>query len=143
MFIISLFLIDPPSQGQWAGKRYFTPEDCRRWLAAGMKIGSHSHTHPRLSGLSDEQSRGELQVSRAALSHMTGTKIRHFACPWGSPNDDYLTDRDPELAAQVGYSTFFTTTRGPARSGDNPYQLPRDVVEPAWSCNQLRYFFGH
>ncbi len=143
MFIITAFLTDPPTEGPRAGDRYFDRDDCQRWIELGMKIGSHSHRHRRFSQLSPEEAWEELAHSRAVLSELLGHEVQHFACPWGAPVETFLPDRDPRLASQAGYTSFFTTTRGGATRGANPYLLPRDVIEPSWGNWQLRYFFGH
>jgi peptidoglycan/xylan/chitin deacetylase (PgdA/CDA1 family) len=136
MFVISDYLINPPHEG------FLTKEGCREWLRAGMAIGSHTNTHRQLSTLSEQEVIEELNLSQIALSKLSGAPIQHFASPWGLPNRDFYRDRDPPLAKAAGYSTFFTTTRGPARRCADPMCLPRDVIEPDWGVWQFRYFFG-
>jgi len=52
--------------------------------AAGIEIGSHSATHMRLAGASEEQLRDETADSRTALTKLCGTDIGGFAYPYGS-----------------------------------------------------------
>ena len=136
MFVTSDFLTNPPHDG------FLTKDGCLQWLQAGMAIGSHTATHRRLSDLANSEVLSELTRSRAVLSQLAGADVRHFACPWGTPDIDFRRDREPVMAAAVGYSSFFTTSRGPARALVDPMCLPRDVMEPQWGRWQLRYFFG-
>ncbi|MBM6593011.1 polysaccharide deacetylase family protein [Microvirga pudoricolor] len=122
--------------------KFLDRQGCLRWTEAGMAIGSHTHTHRRLAELSEDEVLRELVHSRSVLSDLLGTFVTHFACPWGSPGDDFHAHRDPMLAAQAGFSSFFTTVRGPARAAGDVFNMPRDVIEPTWSNWQLKYFFG-
>lgn len=52
--------------------------------AAGMEIGSHSATHPRLAGIDAGQLETEVSGSRASIGELVGAPIRGFAYPYGS-----------------------------------------------------------
>ena len=56
----------------------------RELAAAGIEIGSHAATHPRLAGASPEQLAAEVGGSRSSLAALLGTEIRGFAYPYGS-----------------------------------------------------------
>ena len=51
---------------------------------AGMEIGSHSATHPRLAGTAADQLEAEITGSRASLGEFVNAPIRGFAYPYGS-----------------------------------------------------------
>lgn len=51
---------------------------------AGIEIGSHSATHVRLAGLPASALAVQVRGSMAALSSLTGIKVRGFAYPYGS-----------------------------------------------------------
>jgi len=57
--------------------------DVETWLAAGMEIGSHSCTHPRLQALDEAAATDEIFASRATLQKMFGVIVDHFAYPFG------------------------------------------------------------
>ena len=59
-------------------------EHVRDLAAAGMEIGSHSITHPRLAGADADQVKVEVSDSKASLSDLAGAAIRGFAYPYGS-----------------------------------------------------------
>jgi len=84
----------------------------------------------------------ELRASKMLIERELGRSCRHFACPWGQPNTDFRPDRDPMIAQQLGYGSFFTTLRGKARQGQSTFLLPRDKIEPGWGNYQMRFFFS-
>jgi peptidoglycan/xylan/chitin deacetylase (PgdA/CDA1 family) len=51
--------------------------------AAGMEIGSHSATHPRLVNASASQLAAEVGGSRESLGRLADAEIRGFAYPYG------------------------------------------------------------
>ena len=63
--------------------------DLMRWsevgiiAEAGISVGSHSATHPRLSSLSEADVETELCHSRAILEDRTGQAVDAFAYPYG------------------------------------------------------------
>jgi len=61
-----------------------TISQIRELAAAGIEIGSHAATHPRLAGVNPEELTTEVSGSRERLSAMLGTEIRGFAYPYGS-----------------------------------------------------------
>lgn len=60
---------------------------------AGIGIGCHTATHPRLRSLSDEQLECELKGSRATIEQRTGAAVDTFAYPYG--------DSDPRVRQAV------------------------------------------
>lgn len=52
--------------------------------AAGMEIGSHSRTHPRLRGVETDRLREEVAESRSSLGGLLGASVQGFAYPYGS-----------------------------------------------------------
>lgn len=139
-FIVSDWLDTPPQTGRRDG--FMNRDDVKTWLDAGLKIGSHTADHRRLSGLDAETIGIELTRSREALGALAGTSIAHFACPWGMAEADYDPHRDPDLARQAGYTTFFTTRRGRATGRADLMSMPRHVLEPHWSEQTLQTLLG-
>ena len=137
--IPSIFFVVPSwistaSYGSWA--------DCRQSSQNGVTIGSHSLSHHRFSTLDEKQARREMTVSKSRVEIETDLPCEHFACPWGQPEADYVSDRDPRLAQEAGYRSFFTTIRGAARQGASAWAIPRVRLEPSWGIHQLRYLFS-
>ena len=116
--------------------------DCRRLVANGMEVGSHSMTHRRLAGLCGSEVDAELRASRARIEAELGRPCTHFACPWGQPGRDYDPAHAPGLAHAAGYRSFLTTVPRRAHAGVDPWGLPRVRMEPGWGAAELRYAFS-
>jgi peptidoglycan/xylan/chitin deacetylase (PgdA/CDA1 family) len=122
---------------------YFTWDDCRNMASAGMVIGSHTSTHARLVELGPQQVADEMRESKRTIEEELGLPAcLHFSCPYGTPGVDFVVDRDPSIARQVGYRSFLTSQRGQMRCGDSPYLIRRDEVIPSWGNYRLRYYFS-
>lgn len=93
------------------------------WLATGMEVGSHSVSHQRLHELPQDAALEEIAESRAALRHMLGVPIEHFAYPFGQ-----FTAATVEMVRRAGYDSAVTVVPGVARSSDERLRLPRILV---------------
>lgn len=58
---------------------------------AGMEIGTHSNTHPKMSGLSEAQIREELTTSINLIKDITKKEVRVFRPPFGDYNDRLIS----------------------------------------------------
>lgn len=86
----------------------------------GVTVGSHSLTHPRLTGLDDRALARELCESRERLAELFGFNVDLLAYPYG----DY-DDRVCEAARLAGYSGACSTRSGFNALGENPFALRR------------------
>lgn len=94
--------------------------EVRHLQREGIEFGSHTATHPHLTGLSVEDIVREAARSRAVLRRELGSDVVALAYPYG--------DHDPvvtHLAGACGYT--YGLTAGNATSGltDDPLALPR------------------
>ncbi|AHK78200.1 polysaccharide deacetylase [Ectothiorhodospira haloalkaliphila] len=92
--------------------------------AAGMEIGGHTHSHPILARLTDDQARAEIHQGKEALESILGQPVMMFAYPNGKPGSDYL----PKHAAMVrecGFDAAVSTTWGVSTPHTDRYQLAR------------------
>jgi peptidoglycan/xylan/chitin deacetylase (PgdA/CDA1 family) len=87
---------------------------------AGIEFGSHTVTHPHLTGLPPAEVARELGDSRRRVEDLTGAPCLSVAYPYG---DWDRVVRD--LAAEAGYAVGCTTRRAAARREDDPLALPR------------------
>lgn len=69
--------------------------------AAGFDIGTHSNTHPKMSTLSKEKVRQELEVSMKMITELTGKPVSLFRPPFGDYNDALI-----EIAGSLGLKTI-------------------------------------
>jgi peptidoglycan/xylan/chitin deacetylase (PgdA/CDA1 family) len=91
---------------------------------AGMQIGAHTVNHPILARLEHANARREMAESKEVLEAMLGERVGLFAYPNGCPGRDYTYD-SVSLVRELGFDAAFSTAWGAARSGCDPYQLPR------------------
>ncbi len=61
---------------------------------AGIEIGTHSNTHPKMSTLSAGQIKNELKVSSDMITNITGKPVKFFRPPFGDYNDTLLNSAD-------------------------------------------------
>lgn len=94
-----------------------------------VEIGAHTMSHPRISSLSSADAFTELHGSRQRLIERLGLPVRHFAFPYGRLGD--CGPRDFDLARQAGFASAATTRKGLMRSGQAPFELPRNTINGA------------
>ncbi|MCW5940159.1 MAG: polysaccharide deacetylase family protein [Fimbriimonadaceae bacterium] len=84
-----------------------TQEEILALVARGHEIGSHTVSHARLTEVSEEEARRELEDSRRALAHLLGNPPASFCYPYGA-HDSKVRG----LVAEVGYSVACGTEKG-------------------------------
>lgn len=91
-------------------------------IEAGWEVGSHTMSHARLSGLSDEALAQELLDSRRALEARLG-RCDMLAYPFGD-----WDERVARAAAATGYSFAFTLPFG-GQASATPLSIPRVTID--------------
>jgi peptidoglycan/xylan/chitin deacetylase (PgdA/CDA1 family) len=87
-------------------RRFLTWDEAREMLAGGMAIGAHTHSHPMLSKLTEDEQRRELGQSRAIISEKLGINVDSFAYPFGSPTA--FTKATEKIAEETGFRGAFS-----------------------------------
>jgi len=105
-------------------KALMSREQIEQWLSAGLEVGSHTCSHPRLHEVSREEALREIAESRVALRDLSGAPVAHFAYPFGQFTDDVS-----QLVRSAGYLSAVTVLHGVARAADDRYRLPRILVD--------------
>lgn len=73
-------------QGRWSQA---DPSSARRIADDGHLVGNHSHYHARMTLLSDDGIRADVEDADAAVAEATGrTTQPWFRCPFGDGHDD-------------------------------------------------------
>ena len=107
-------------EGTLARRPLMSAERLARLPAQGVRVGSHSLTHPRLTELGDQALARELGESRARLSDLLGQEVDLLAYPYGD-HDAHVC----EAARTAGYAGACSTRSGFNAQGENPYSLRR------------------
>ena len=101
--------------------RTLTWDDLRNLADRGVVVGSHSMTHPHLTGLSDAELRAELVDSKESIEAELGQRCRFFAYPFG--------DEDPRVRTAVERAGYEAAFGAPGRElGYDRYSVPRVLV---------------
>ncbi|MGQ0571181.1 MAG: polysaccharide deacetylase family protein [Armatimonadota bacterium] len=85
-----------------------------------VEVGGHSRTHPKLSRLSREDARREVEGARDELRQRLGVTALSFCYPYGNVNAGVR-----EIVSKAGYQVACTTRWGHACAGDDPFMLRR------------------
>lgn len=104
----------------------------------GFEIGSHSHSHPRLSELPHKDLYNEIFLSKSILENLLQKDCNLFSWPYGTLND--INDEVAIATEKAGYELIFGGFRGSVSSRTNPNFVPRHHFEPQWKLNHVKYF---
>ena len=112
-------------------------DEVRALRELGHEIGAHTHSHPILSKLSEEEQTHELALSRDTILRELGVSPRLLAYPNGK--EWTFTARTKVLAEQAGYRAAFSFYggRNPGKSVD-AFDLRRVWVSPTESRELFR-----
>lgn len=84
--------------GFWSEKY---PDKIKEINDAGITIGTHSNTHPKMSTLSADKIKSELEISSELIEKITNKKVEYFRPPYGDYNDTLI-----ETASTLGLKTI-------------------------------------
>ncbi len=122
----------PPALG-----RPLTWEEIARLVRdAGCDVGSHTHTHARLTALGAVDVRRELQASRALIRERLGITPTSFAYPYGSYGA--FNARTRQALVDEGFAVACANIWGRFERGDDPLCLKRIRVSWCDSAQELR-----
>ncbi len=94
-----------------------------RWNDAGMEVGAHTSTHPRLTSCTDVELYREVYGCKADLEDRLGRAVTQFCYPYGD-----VDERVVNATRNAGYAAATSTHRGRAVAGSNLWRLPRVQV---------------
>ena len=95
---------------------------------AGMRIGSHTVTHPNLAALGRPAIDAELRDSKHRLEDELSEEVAAVAYPYGIPGR-HVDDRVLDAAASAGYRHGLSILYRNVRSRDDRLNLPRIAVK--------------
>ncbi|HEY6221858.1 MAG TPA: polysaccharide deacetylase family protein, partial [Candidatus Eisenbacteria bacterium] len=105
-------------------------DQVREMAAGGIEIGSHSRTHPRLSLLSQEDLRDEIDGSKREIEAQVSRPVVSFAYPNGREQD--FDDRCRRALATAGYSSAVVGYYA-ADALRDVFALKRLTIDRGWS----------
>lgn len=104
-----------------AAQLYLRPKEWQLLAGAGMRLGAHSRTHPRLTALGDGDLEREVNDSVAVIAELSAPVT--FAYPDGD-----FDERVVAAIRRAGASSAVTCRRGEITSHDALLHLPRVFV---------------
>lgn len=100
--------------------KYLTWPQVQEMSEAGIYMGSHTLSHFKLTSLSDDEVRQQLEGGRLAVEWKTMQFSEYIAYPCGVYDAKII-----EQCRQCGYKGGFTVSYDLVHAGDNPYLLSR------------------
>lgn len=104
-------------------------------LAAGMELGAHTHRHPILAAMPDDDAYADIAEGKAALEALAGRQVTMFAYPNGKPGADYQ-QRHVDMVRSLGFEAALSTVADTAGPDSDPWQLPRYTP---WERDSARF----
>lgn len=98
-------------------------KDLEYIVKRGIKLGSHTLTHPYLTKLDLKEAKKEIEGSKKILEDKLGVEIDYFCYPYGDYNKQVK-----ELVKEAGYKYAFSTKLGTFKENNDPYEIPRITV---------------
>ncbi len=123
-------LATDPDDARLKCVRYLTSEQISEMSRRGVAFGAHTVTQPILSRETPERVLREVNESKSALEAVIGKPIFAFAYPNGR-REDY-NDTVVDTVKRAGFGAALTSVYGPARPGDDPYEIERIVFDGRW-----------
>lgn len=120
-----------------ADANVMTWEDARQWLDAGLAVGAHTRSHPRLSRLAPEEQRAEICGSRDDIEANLGLLPDTFAYPFGSAAD--YDAHSVEIARMAGFSLAVSNRYGVNGPDADPFTLRRIWID---ASDDMRMFIA-
>lgn len=99
---------------------YMNWDQLRELQAAGVDIGSQSHSHPHMHRITLEQVRDELAVANSRFLEELGIRPELFAYPYGE-----YTPAVRDMVRDSGFIAAFGQHSGIMDSSGNAYEYPR------------------
>jgi peptidoglycan/xylan/chitin deacetylase (PgdA/CDA1 family) len=124
VFLPTAFIGDRPLQ--FKGKDCLTWPEVRELRKCGILFGSHTVTHPQLSGLDPAAVKREIVDSKTEIQNHLGESVDSFAYPFAFPEENIsFVQMLREQLAGSGYRQGVSTRIGTARSHEDRFFLRR------------------
>ncbi|MBT2508255.1 polysaccharide deacetylase family protein [Streptomyces sp. ISL-98] len=99
-------------------------DQVRELAAAGAEIGGHSHTHPQMDQLPDQDLLFEAKRCREIITEELGDRPVSFAYPYG-----YSSRRVRRTVREAGFAQSLAVGNALAQRCQGPYALERVTVQ--------------
>ena len=114
----TIFVATSPVVRDLAG--YMSWDQIRELKAAGVTIGSQTHTHPHMHRLSIERVREEIETSNQIFLEQLGERPKLFAYPYGEYSRFVI-----DAVKESGFTAAFGQNSGIMHKDEDFFELPR------------------
>ncbi len=115
-----------PVPVQFKGKDCLTWAEIRELRKHNIYFGSHTVTHPQLSGLDDRAVNSEVETSKKTIEDNIGESVDSFSYPYAFPEEKAsFTRMLRDTLITCGYDQGVSTRIGLARQKEDRYFLRR------------------
>ena len=114
----TIFVATSPVERNLAS--YMSWEQLRELKAAGVTIGSQTHTHPHMHKLSVERVREEIDISNQIFLDEMGERPELFAYPYGEYSRFVI-----DAVKDAGFTAAFGQNSGIIHTDEDFFELPR------------------
>ncbi|WP_274556534.1 polysaccharide deacetylase family protein [Streptomyces spiramyceticus] len=108
-------------------------DQVRELAAAGTEIGGHSHTHPQMDQLPDDELLFEARRCREIITEELGDRPVSFAYPYG-----YSSRRVRRTVRETGFAQSLAVGNALARRRQGPYALERVTVQRSTGIEEFQ-----
>jgi peptidoglycan/xylan/chitin deacetylase (PgdA/CDA1 family) len=98
-------------------------EALQELMGQGWEMGGHTRSHPHLDALPDAEALVDIRMGKEESEDRLGASLRTFCYPYG-----HFNAQTPTLVRAAGFLGACTTRSGLARSGSDPFLIPRVKV---------------
>lgn len=114
-----------------ADKNFAEVNQLKVWIKEGNSLLAHTYSHFKLTHLSDNDCKDEIEQDFNILENEFGVAPKGIAYPYGSVNENVIS------VVNQYYSYGFATDMGLSASWDNRYRIKRICAESDCSVEQL------
>lgn len=114
-------------------KGYLSKYQLCELVRNGMKVGSHSYTHPDMTSLSCRNSEQEFIISKKIIEDTISEQISSFSFPFGKLNSNLIN-----IANNCGYKNIYTSKHGLANK--NNFIYPRNSFNSMMNINRYKNY---
>jgi peptidoglycan/xylan/chitin deacetylase (PgdA/CDA1 family) len=131
-FTATLFMTTGGMGDETAEKLMLNWEQLVEVEQAGIEIGAHTVTHPKLDILPEKELREELAISKTELEDRLGLAVPGLAYPFG-----YSNRKVREVARELGYGYAYSVDNAMTTSGAERFTFPRLTVQRTTTMDEF------
>lgn len=138
IFLPTAYLGQEMDNSQKQPLKIMTADQIKELAASGLiDFGSHTHTHPRLDKINDDEFAAELAESKKIIKQLTNRDPIALAYPKGVFRKSFF-----QLLGVYGFKAALTVREGLVQVGDNFYMLNRNFIYSAGGFSQFKGKLG-